>query len=411
MMENTRAIPFVPISIYITGTMLNFFLLYVYWHWYWHVDSLWSSAVKIRFGQIVRNANNRSRRDKPMRPRESIEEPQELTVEKLMHLSENSWSDTDAPEDSVTNDVTNSRRLQKQETNVSLIFQEAEAARANGEVLKDRLKRPAVGEEKASNVLELPLTSKTVRARYPHEPPVIKALMKRGKDEIVAKQLDGAVKRAMYRRRSTREVSIDQDDQPTSARPRVTISNLQTVSIYEEDKESDEEPNADISSSVKTKTTEQNNQKKAKRTKKSTPRKSAISPRAARALAKRQATKPKPPAKLPNGSVPNNSKTRFMGRQSTESINPIAEPMPQETVASALSTPSPPPPPPIVATRLAPDAVENLVLKAQEELRTGRTKEFAAEERRPRRILPRTPDENPSGEIPRAKFYLQNSHL
>ncbi|CAI4225311.1 unnamed protein product [Auanema sp. JU1783] len=58
--------PLIAIVVYIAGTTGNFFLLYVSWHWYWHVDSMWNTAIRVRFGQIVRNANNRSRRDKPI---------------------------------------------------------------------------------------------------------------------------------------------------------------------------------------------------------------------------------------------------------------------------------------------------------------------------------------------------------
>ncbi|VDL78751.1 unnamed protein product [Nippostrongylus brasiliensis] len=78
-----HAVPVVPISVYIFGTMLNFFLLYVYWHWYWHVASLWGSAVRVRFGRVVRNANNRSRRDRPMIPKEEMLLPEALDAEAL----------------------------------------------------------------------------------------------------------------------------------------------------------------------------------------------------------------------------------------------------------------------------------------------------------------------------------------
>uniref|UniRef100_A0A1I7X166 Bestrophin homolog n=1 Tax=Heterorhabditis bacteriophora TaxID=37862 RepID=A0A1I7X166_HETBA len=76
LLSEPYAAPLVAIFFYLTGTMLNFFLLYVYWHWYWHVDTLWQSAVRVKFGEIVRNANNRSRRDRPMIPRELMEFPQ-----------------------------------------------------------------------------------------------------------------------------------------------------------------------------------------------------------------------------------------------------------------------------------------------------------------------------------------------
>ncbi|KAF7633902.1 C-CAP/cofactor C-like domain-containing protein, partial [Meloidogyne graminicola] len=48
--------PLRPISFYIFGTLLNFFLLYVYWHWYWHVETLWNSARKLKRGETL-NSN------------------------------------------------------------------------------------------------------------------------------------------------------------------------------------------------------------------------------------------------------------------------------------------------------------------------------------------------------------------
>ncbi|CAI2308008.1 unnamed protein product [Caenorhabditis sp. 36 PRJEB53466] len=69
-----QAAPLVPILFYFLGTALNFFHLYVYWHWYWHVTAMWNSVVRVKFGERLVNANNRSRRDKPMVPKEEIDE-------------------------------------------------------------------------------------------------------------------------------------------------------------------------------------------------------------------------------------------------------------------------------------------------------------------------------------------------
>ncbi|KAI3420247.1 TBCC domain-containing protein 1 [Globodera pallida] len=43
--------PVKAIVFYSFGTLMNFFLLYVYWHWYWHVETLWNSARKLRRGE------------------------------------------------------------------------------------------------------------------------------------------------------------------------------------------------------------------------------------------------------------------------------------------------------------------------------------------------------------------------
>uniref|UniRef100_A0A914HNS0 legumain n=1 Tax=Globodera rostochiensis TaxID=31243 RepID=A0A914HNS0_GLORO len=43
--------PVKAIVFYSLGTLMNFFLLYVYWHWYWHVETLWNSARKLRRGE------------------------------------------------------------------------------------------------------------------------------------------------------------------------------------------------------------------------------------------------------------------------------------------------------------------------------------------------------------------------
>lgn len=69
-----QAAPLIPILFYLVGTTLNFFHLYVYWHWYWHVSAMWNSVVRVKFGQRLENANNRSRRDKPRTPKEEIDD-------------------------------------------------------------------------------------------------------------------------------------------------------------------------------------------------------------------------------------------------------------------------------------------------------------------------------------------------
>ncbi|PIO73759.1 hypothetical protein TELCIR_04259 [Teladorsagia circumcincta] len=120
-----QAVPVVPISVYICGTMLNFFLLYVYWHWYWHVASLWGSAVKVRFGQVVRNANNRSRRDKPRIPKEDMSFLQPLDVGKLQ--------DSTVIPNGSTMKSTGRGTLSRNDTNVSQVFEEVEA-KMNGKL-------------------------------------------------------------------------------------------------------------------------------------------------------------------------------------------------------------------------------------------------------------------------------------
>uniref|UniRef100_A0A0N5AUQ5 G_PROTEIN_RECEP_F1_2 domain-containing protein n=1 Tax=Syphacia muris TaxID=451379 RepID=A0A0N5AUQ5_9BILA len=50
------------LAVYIFGTAMNSFLLYVYWHWYWHVESMWNSARKLRPNHIIVNPNMRSKR-------------------------------------------------------------------------------------------------------------------------------------------------------------------------------------------------------------------------------------------------------------------------------------------------------------------------------------------------------------
>ncbi|EGT34103.1 hypothetical protein CAEBREN_25124 [Caenorhabditis brenneri] len=69
-----QAAPLLPIIFYLVGTTLNFFHLYVYWHWYWHVSAMWNSVVRVKFGERLENANNRSRRDKPRTPKEEIDD-------------------------------------------------------------------------------------------------------------------------------------------------------------------------------------------------------------------------------------------------------------------------------------------------------------------------------------------------
>ncbi|MFH4976384.1 hypothetical protein AB6A40_003093 [Gnathostoma spinigerum] len=50
------------VSIYAAGATMNFFLLYIFWHWYWHVESMWDSAHKVRSDHAVINPNNRTKR-------------------------------------------------------------------------------------------------------------------------------------------------------------------------------------------------------------------------------------------------------------------------------------------------------------------------------------------------------------
>ncbi|CAB3408961.1 unnamed protein product [Caenorhabditis bovis] len=73
-LASPHAAPLIPILFYFIGTALNFFHLYVYWHWYWHVTAMWNSAVRVKFGQRLVNANNRSRRDKPRAPTVAIDD-------------------------------------------------------------------------------------------------------------------------------------------------------------------------------------------------------------------------------------------------------------------------------------------------------------------------------------------------
>nr|CAD2188761.1 unnamed protein product [Meloidogyne enterolobii] len=51
--------PIRPLIFYTFGTLMNFFLLYVYWHWYWHVETLWNSARKLKRGETLNKNNNR----------------------------------------------------------------------------------------------------------------------------------------------------------------------------------------------------------------------------------------------------------------------------------------------------------------------------------------------------------------
>ncbi|KAK5983905.1 hypothetical protein GCK32_006573 [Trichostrongylus colubriformis] len=355
-----QAVPVVPISVYIGGTMLNFFLLYVYWHWYWHVASLWGSAVKVRFGEVVRNANNRSRRDKPRVPKEDMSFLQPLDVDKLQNSTT-----------TIRNGSTKTARrpLQRNETNVSLEFEEA-VAKMNGKLLNGAVKNAAtrpsplaqtskfkgsVEESAKSNgLLEVPSTSKTVRARYPHEPPVLRAMAKREKDETASKP-SGAAKRAMYKqKRASKEATIEREPFPTPSKRRTSLT------VTSEPKETTAPPTVT---------------QESKRLQ-------------------------------PNGAIP--GQKRSERRRSTVTI--IADPLviPTTTYSEEDSTPSPPPPP-IYATRLTKNAYENRILRAQEKKRDKLKPEM--QERTPRRRLPRTPSGTPAGELPRPKFYLSNSEL
>ncbi|KAH7723783.1 Protein K04C2.7 [Aphelenchoides avenae] len=74
--ENT---PVIPILVYTVGTLMNFFLLYIYWHWYWHVESEWASARKIRSDRVVDSHNRRSGA-LPHRPMTNGGTPHKLAV-------------------------------------------------------------------------------------------------------------------------------------------------------------------------------------------------------------------------------------------------------------------------------------------------------------------------------------------
>uniref|UniRef100_A0A1I8A853 Git3 domain-containing protein n=1 Tax=Steinernema glaseri TaxID=37863 RepID=A0A1I8A853_9BILA len=65
--------PLLSILAYLIGTMLNFFLLYIFWHWYWYVEEIWNSARKIRNDQTIVNPNIRSKRWVP-RPTPELDE-------------------------------------------------------------------------------------------------------------------------------------------------------------------------------------------------------------------------------------------------------------------------------------------------------------------------------------------------
>uniref|UniRef100_A0A915CTI6 Uncharacterized protein n=1 Tax=Ditylenchus dipsaci TaxID=166011 RepID=A0A915CTI6_9BILA len=52
--------PIHAIFFYTTGTLMNFFLLYIYWHWYWYVEAQWDSARKIRSSQLQNSHNSRT---------------------------------------------------------------------------------------------------------------------------------------------------------------------------------------------------------------------------------------------------------------------------------------------------------------------------------------------------------------
>lgn len=336
-----HAVPVVPISVYICGTMLNFFLLYVYWHWYWHVASLWGSAVKVRLGQVVRNANNRSRRDRPMIPKEPMQFPQPLGFDKLAAYSTTAIPDNSTPSPD---------ELKRNNSSLSRIFKEVEA-QMNGELPNGAVKvaapRAAASEKsKGGGLLEVPATSKTVRARYPQGPPVIRAMMKRGKEETTAKS-DGAAKRALFKRRASRETSTERE-----------------LSL-------------------------------------SPPRRQSVKPEG---NGEGSVSPPRPSESRRNSAIPANRRAGYR-RQSTVTINSL--PFVIESTASEISTPATPPPP-IVATRLTEDAYENRMLRAQEGKRRSSRQ---PQEETPRRRLPRTPSGTPCGELPRPTFYLQNSEL
>ncbi|KAK6025823.1 hypothetical protein OSTOST_08263 [Ostertagia ostertagi] len=345
-----QAVPVVPISVYIGGTMLNFFLLYVYWHWYWHVASLWGSAVKVRLGQVVRNANNRSRRDKPRIPREDMSFLQPLDVDKL-HDS------TVIPNGST---VKSTRRgtLSRNDTNVSQVFEEVEA-KMNGKLVNGALKNAVTQPptKKSEALLEVPATSKMVRARYPQEPPVLRAMAKREKDETATKP-NGAAKRAMYRqRRPSRELSTEREPPQTQAKRR-------PIPIVASEAE---EASAALSNLTQ-----------------------------------------EPQRLQPNGGIPNQNTSER--RRSTVTINSDPLIIPPTTNSEEGATPSPPPPP-IYATRLTEDAYENRMLRVQEKKRHPPKPKNKPHKGTPRRRLPRTPSGTPAGEIPRPKFYLPNSEL
>ncbi|WKX88040.1 hypothetical protein Q1695_008003 [Nippostrongylus brasiliensis] len=199
-----HAVPVVPISVYIFGTMLNFFLLYVYWHWYWHVASLWGSAVRVRFGRVVRNANNRSRRDRPMIPKEEMLLPEALDAEALRSTAIGSKE----------------VGMRRDSSSVSRAFKEAQE-QMNGAVPNGGVREKSP--QPAGNFLEVPAVSKTVRARYPQEPPVIRAMLKRGKEETGCKT-EAAKKRALYKQRSSKVTTDQRRPSQSSARRRSSAS-------------------------------------------------------------------------------------------------------------------------------------------------------------------------------------------
>ncbi|CCD68047.2 L-serine-phosphatidylethanolamine phosphatidyltransferase [Caenorhabditis elegans] len=95
VLASPQAAPLIPILFYLVGTALNFFHLYVYWHWYWHVSAMWNSVVRVKFGQRLENANKRSRRDKPIVPKEEIDDavlhyvPANKPTEQQNHVQHN----------------------------------------------------------------------------------------------------------------------------------------------------------------------------------------------------------------------------------------------------------------------------------------------------------------------------------
>lgn len=70
--------PIKAIVFYALGTLLNFFLLYVYWHWYWHVESLWNSARKLRRGETICQSQRRPfRRPNPVADQQPPQQQQQ----------------------------------------------------------------------------------------------------------------------------------------------------------------------------------------------------------------------------------------------------------------------------------------------------------------------------------------------
>uniref|UniRef100_A0A7I4XR94 Titin n=1 Tax=Haemonchus contortus TaxID=6289 RepID=A0A7I4XR94_HAECO len=292
------------IFFYISGTMLNFFLLYVYWHWYWHVASLWGSAVKVRFGEMVRNANNRSRRDRPRIPKQESGSLQPLDADRLARQ-------TAIPSETALTTVRHS--LTWDDVNVSQVFKEFEK-KMNGKLVNGTLKN-GNGESPPHapfGLLEVPPMSKIVRARYPQKPLVIRASAKREKDETAIKH-NGATKRALYRqKRASREMSTEREPFKKQTRRRDIPVEPPGVEVVANSLREDQE---------------------SKRF-------------------------------LQNGVML--SKDTLVRRQSTVTIIPDPLVIPPITGLEENLTTSPPPPP-IYATRVSENAYENRMLRQQDE--------------------------------------------